>query len=435
MSALERAFLDASLGADLAEQAAARRRVRRMRRLVALLSLLLTLTSIAMVVAVRAQHRADQQRDIATSRRVAEQVRALRSADPALSLQLSLAAYRLAPTVEARSSLLSAFTTPYATELAGHRGDVPVLFSPDGRLLATGHAGGVRLWDATRPHRPRAVGAVPAGQGGPVLTEATRATAFSPDGRLLLAGGGPDDPKARDGAATLQLWDISDPRHPRRLSTRHTSVPLSAAFSPDGRTLATVGQDGVLRLWSPSHMHGLRPMTGLRPAVGMPPVTGVPGGHVKDIGRLTSVAFSPDGRTLAAGSTDCTVRRWDVTRPRRPRPLPPLRGHCGVVASVAFSPERLRPRPGSGQLHRERNALAVGDDVVIAARACAVDRAGAAFGPLRAARTSEETHPANGPGRLTCSRPCDAVGKARRLRLAVQGAAVCRSGNFACESA
>lgn len=333
MSALERGFLDASRAADLAEQAAARRRVRRMRRLITLLSLLLTLTSIATVVAVRAQHRADQQRDIATSRRVAEQVRALRSADPALSLQLSLAAYRLAPTVEARSSLLSAFTTPYATELAGHRGDVPVLFSPDGRLLATGHAGGIRLWDGTRPHAPRAVGTVPAVQGGPVLTEATRATAFSPDGRLLLAGGAPGDPKATDRAATVQLWDITDHRRPRRLSTRHTSVPLSAAFSPDGRTLATVGQDGVLRLWSPSRRHGLRPMTGLRP------VTGVPGRPVTSVGRLTSVAFSPDGRTLAAGSTDRTVRRWDVTRPRRPRPLPPLRGHRGIVTSVAFSPD------------------------------------------------------------------------------------------------
>ena len=45
----------------------------------------------------------------------------------------------------------------------------------------------------------------------------------------------------------------------------------------------------------------------------------------------------------------------------------------------------------AGQRHRERDALAVGDDVVFAARACAVDRAGPAFGPLRAARTWEES--------------------------------------------
>ncbi|KQW06929.1 hypothetical protein ASD08_04885 [Streptomyces sp. Root369] len=45
----------------------------------------------------------------------------------------------------------------------------------------------------------------------------------------------------------------------------------------------------------------------------------------------------------------------------------------------------------AGQRHRERDALAVGDDVVLAARACTVDRAGSAFGPLRAARTWEES--------------------------------------------
>ncbi len=41
----------------------------------------------------------------------------------------------------------------------------------------------------------------------------------------------------------------------------------------------------------------------------------------------------------------------------------------------------------AGQRHRERDALAVGEDVMLAARTCAVDRAGTAFGPLRAART------------------------------------------------
>ena len=45
----------------------------------------------------------------------------------------------------------------------------------------------------------------------------------------------------------------------------------------------------------------------------------------------------------------------------------------------------------AGQRHREGDALSVGDDVVLAARTCAVDRDGTAFGPLRAARTWEES--------------------------------------------
>ena len=52
---------------------------------------------------------------------------------------------------------------------------------------------------------------------------------------------------------------------------------------------------------------------------------------------MNSVAFSPDGKILAAGSADDTIRLWDVaTR----RPLgPPLTGHTDTVNRVAFSPD------------------------------------------------------------------------------------------------
>jgi type II secretory pathway pseudopilin PulG len=61
------------------------------------------------------------------------------------------------------------------------------------------------------------------------------------------------------------------------------------------------------------------------------------GGHT---GSVYSVAFSPDGRTLATGSDDRTVILWDLTDPTRPRSLgPPLTGHTKSVVSVAFSPD------------------------------------------------------------------------------------------------
>ncbi len=56
--------------------------------------------------------------------------------------------------------------------------------------------------------------------------------------------------------------------------------------------------------------------------------------------QMYSVAFSPDGHTLASASTDATVRLWNLTDPAHPAPLgQPLQGHTNAVTSVAFSPD------------------------------------------------------------------------------------------------
>lgn len=105
----------------------------------------------------------------------------------------------------------------------------------------------------------------------------------------------------------------------------HSSGVNSVAFAPDGRTLATSDNVGTVILWN------LTDPT-------QPRLLGTP---LRHSGAVTS-AFAPDGRTLAVGSNvdDGTVILWDLGDRAQPRRLgQPLSGHRGGVLSVAFAPD------------------------------------------------------------------------------------------------
>ena len=108
----------------------------------------------------------------------------------------------------------------------------------------------------------------------------------------------------------------------------HAGAVNSVAFSPDGHTLASGSDDGSVRLWDVADPAHPRPLS--------QPLTGT------GIAAVNSVAFSPDGHTLASGDANGTVRLWDVADPAHPRPLgqPPLTSSgSAAVASMAFSPD------------------------------------------------------------------------------------------------
>ena len=113
---------------------------------------------------------------------------------------------------------------------------------------------------------------------------------------------------------SIRLWNSITSQHLRTIDSAHPGGVQSVAFSPDGRLLASGGRDNTVRLWDPE--------TG-RLVATLP-------GHTD---WVLDVAFSADGRLLASASRDRTIRLWSSSG----QYLRSLRGHTDFVTSVAFA--------------------------------------------------------------------------------------------------
>ncbi|NJR61447.1 MAG: NACHT domain-containing protein [Cyanobacteria bacterium CRU_2_1] len=150
-----------------------------------------------------------------------------------------------------------------------------VAFSPDGKLLVTGHRNGeIRLWrTGDRQYLATYKG----------HTSWVWSVAFSSDGQTLASGG--DD-------QTIRLWNLKS-HQCLHILQGHADRIRSIAFSPDGQVLASGSQDQTIRLWDLKTHQCLHILQG-------------------HISWVWSVAFSPDRQTLASSSANGTIKLWGV---------------------------------------------------------------------------------------------------------------------------
>ena len=211
-----------------------------------------------------------------------------------------------------------------------------VAFSPDGKTVAaSGYVGELKLWDTRNGKLLRLIRA-------PGII---RSVAFSPEGAFLAAGlwstkGGHDAGEAR-------IWRAATGEEAARL-TGHTDAVLSVAFSQGGRLLATGSRDGSARVWDVRTNR-------LQATLTCPKVIELARRKTESILRkrgqvyepmpsVQSVAFSPDGRTLAAAFGEPVipdtpegvgaVQLWDM---QKSKPAATISHHDRFVCQVTYS--------------------------------------------------------------------------------------------------
>ena len=175
-----------------------------------------------------------------------------------------------------------------------------LVFSPDGKILASGSGDTIRFWDTITGAEKDAFTGLPANIGD---------LSFSPDGKTIVSV---------TGGGEICISDRITGEPQKTFAVPITDNVFSVAFSPDGKIVAIGDRDGNIYL---SDLNTEKLKFTLA-------------GHSEDVERVT---FSPDGKILASSSyIDETVRIWDAHTGEHKRTLT---GHTGDIEGLAFSPD------------------------------------------------------------------------------------------------
>jgi WD40 repeat protein len=120
-----------------------------------------------------------------------------------------------------------------------------------------------------------------------------------------------------DKEVTNALQELLNQKSEHNRLEGHDNSVRSVSFSPDGKTLASGSQDKTIKLWNLETGKEIRTLKGHNDYV-------------------NSISFSPDGKTLASGSGDKTIKLWNLETGKEIRTL---KGHNDYVYSVSFSPD------------------------------------------------------------------------------------------------
>jgi WD40 repeat protein len=182
-----------------------------------------------------------------------------------------------------------------------------IVFIDKNRMASGAGEQGVLAWDLSANWELERV--IGSGDAKSAIVDRVNALRFTPDGKLLITGGG--EP-SRSGE--LKVWRISDGQLVQEFKEVHSDTVLGLDVTPDGKHLASSAADKFIRILDLATSKVVRSLEG----------------HTH---HVLSVSWKRDGRTLISGGADNVAKVWDAFAGERKKNID---GFSKEITSICF---------------------------------------------------------------------------------------------------